>query len=111
MDGMLYNNMGEQTMEIAILGNKLKIPPLRANLLLRSQLINQLNQGLDCRLSLVSALAGYGKCSLLKEWFHQLEVPALWLSLDQEESRPALFWAYFVAALQGIPAQYFFQDQ
>jgi LuxR family maltose regulon positive regulatory protein len=50
----------------------------------------------------VSAPAGFGKTTLLAEW---LAVAAAggrsvaWLSLDQRDNDPALFWTYLVAAL------------
>jgi LuxR family maltose regulon positive regulatory protein len=58
-------------------------------------------------LTLVSAPAGFGKTTLLAEW---LTVAAAggrsvaWLSLDQRDNDPALFWTYLVAALNtGLP--------
>ena len=30
------------------------------------------------------------------------ERPAAWVSLDQSDNDPALFWAYFIAALQTV---------
>ena len=50
----------------------------------------------------MSAPAGFGKTTLLAEW---LTVAAAdgrsvaWLSLDQRDNDPALFWTYLVAAL------------
>ena len=35
---------------------------------LRPRLIERLNAGLDCKLTLISALASFGKTTLLSEW-------------------------------------------
>jgi LuxR family maltose regulon positive regulatory protein len=46
------------------------VPRLRPNLVPRPHLIEQLNQGLQSghKLTLVSALAGFGKTTLVSEW-------------------------------------------
>jgi len=51
----------------------------------------------------VSAPAGFGKTTLLAEWLAAApadERSAAWLSLDQRDNDPALFWTYLIAALQ-----------
>jgi len=59
---------------------------------------------MDARLTLVSAPAGFGKTTLLADWlaFVQSERRAVaWLSLDQRDNDPAVFWNYIVGAIQG----------
>ncbi len=54
-------------------------------------------------LTLVSAPAGFGKTTLLTEWLAATPADgssAAWLSLDQRDNDPALFWTYVLAALQ-----------
>jgi ATP/maltotriose-dependent transcriptional regulator MalT len=48
-----------------LLSTKLHIPPVRSELVSRPRLLARLNTGLDSRLTLVSAPAGYGKTTLL----------------------------------------------
>ena len=51
----------------------------------------------------MSAPAGFGKTTLLAEWLAAAAADgrsAAWLSLDQRDNDPALFWAYLIAALQ-----------
>jgi LuxR family maltose regulon positive regulatory protein len=58
--------------------------------------------------TVVSAPAGFGKTTLLAEWLATSEAGqgrAAWVALDQSDNEPALFWAYFIAALQRLDAQ------
>ena len=71
----------------------------------RARLIERLDQGAERKLTLVSAPAGFGKTTLLAEWVAATpagERPAAWVALDQSDNDPALFWAYFIAALQTV---------
>ena len=87
-----------------ILQTKLHVPILRPNLVPRQRLVTLLDQGqkLGCRLSCISAPAGFGKSTLLVEWLKSCQLPVAWLSLDERDNDPARFLAYLVAALQQI---------
>jgi LuxR family maltose regulon positive regulatory protein len=57
----------------------------------------------ESALTLVSAPAGFGKTTLLTEWLAADPADgrsAAWLSLDQRDNDPALFWTYLVTALK-----------
>ncbi|MCB0959335.1 MAG: hypothetical protein KDB04_07400 [Acidimicrobiales bacterium] len=47
---------------------------------------------------MVSAPAGFGKTTLVAEWFAEDDGTA-WLSLDQRDDDPVAFWTYVVASL------------
>ena len=90
-----------------LLETKLHVPRWRRDLVARPRLSERLSRGAESALTLVSAPAGFGKTTLLTEW---LAVAAAggrsvaWLSLDQRDNDPALFWTYLVAALNtGAP--------
>ena len=88
-----------------LLGTKLYAPKWRSSLVPRKRLIERLDQGTDRKLTLVSAPAGFGKTTLLAEWLAGTsagERPAAWVSLDQGDNDPGLFWAYFISALQTV---------
>jgi LuxR family maltose regulon positive regulatory protein len=87
-------------MPAPILATKLYIPPPRAKVVLRRRLIEWLNEGLQRKLTLISASAGFGKTTLLSEWAAVCERPAAWLSLDEGDADPTRFLTYLVAALQ-----------
>jgi LuxR family maltose regulon positive regulatory protein len=78
------------------------MPPLRRKVVFRPRLIERLNQGLQHKLILISAPAGYGKTTLVNEWASGGEWPTAWLSLDKGDNDPARFLAYFVAAVQTV---------
>ena len=88
-----------------LLETKLYVPKWRPGLVSRPRLIERLDQGIERKLTLVSAPAGFGKTTVLAEWLAATpasERPAAWVSLDQSDNDPALFWAYFIAALQTV---------
>jgi LuxR family transcriptional regulator, maltose regulon positive regulatory protein len=97
---MSYN----ESMPISILATKLYIPPPRAKIVLRPRLIGRLNEGLSsgCKLTLISASAGFGKTTLVIEWVARCERPVAWLSLDEGDNDVTRFLTYFVTALQTI---------
>ncbi|MFC1922254.1 integrase core domain-containing protein [Chloroflexota bacterium] len=81
---------------------KLNIPRVSGGLVTRPQLIKQLNDGLNRKLTLVCAPAGYGKTTLLSQWLADRLHPVSWLSLDENDNDPITFLSYFVAAVQTI---------
>ena len=91
-----------------LLQTKLYVPRSGPGLVPRPRLIQRLNQGTVGKLTVVSAPAGFGKTTLLAEWLASSEARkgrAAWVGLDQSDNEPALFWAYFIAALQTVDAQ------
>src|SRR5579864_6029420 len=85
-----------------ILATKLYLPPLRPNVVSRTRLLERLNEGLQRKLTLVSAPAGFGKTTLVSSWVEGIDRRVAWLSLDAGENDPILFLTYLVAALQTI---------
>jgi LuxR family maltose regulon positive regulatory protein len=89
-------------MTTALLTTKLHIPPVRSELVPRPRLIERLNAGLQRKLTLISAPAGFGKTTLVSDWVRHIDLAVAWLSLDGGDNDPARFLAYFVAALQTV---------
>jgi LuxR family maltose regulon positive regulatory protein len=109
-------------MATPLLVTKMHIPPARPELVQRPHLVERLseslcqNQGFGRTLTLISAPAGFGKTTLLSEWMCALTpsplpvgegagVRVAWLSLDEGDSDPARFLAYFAAALHADAPQ------
>jgi LuxR family maltose regulon positive regulatory protein len=94
-----------------LLQTKLFIPPTRSDpagresLVPRPRLIEQLDEGLIGKLTLVCAPAGFGKTTLVSGWLARAGLPAAWLSLDEDDNDLARFWTYFIAALQNIQSE------
>jgi LuxR family maltose regulon positive regulatory protein len=73
-----------------------------------SSVIDQLDEGVQRKLILVSAPAGFGKSTLLTEWLAAAPAGRTavgWVSLDQSDNDPASFWAYVIAALRRVRAE------
>jgi LuxR family transcriptional regulator, maltose regulon positive regulatory protein len=78
------------------------LPPPRS--VERRRLTERLDAGLQGKLTLVCAPAGFGKSTLLGAWVQACEHPSAWLSLDDEERDPNRFVAYLTASLRSISA-------
>lgn len=85
-----------------ILATKLHIPILRPKIVSRTRLIDQLNEGLHRKLTIISAPAGFGKTTLISEWIATCDRPVAWLSLDEGDNDSIRFLTYIIAALQTI---------
>ena len=85
-----------------LIETKLYIPKPRAGLVERKHLVEQLNEGLHKKLTVISAPAGFGKTTFLTQWVAQADVPVAWVSIDANDSDPARFLRYVIAALQSI---------
>jgi len=91
-----------ERMAMPLLTTKLQIPSLRRERIARPRLLERLNAGLVCPLTVISAPAGFGKTTLVAEWLAHCKRPSAWLSLDERDSDPARFLSYLVGALQQI---------
>jgi LuxR family maltose regulon positive regulatory protein len=97
-------------MDEPLLQTKLYIPAtrpdpatrLRASLVPRPHLVERLDEGLPGSLTLISAPAGFGKTTLVSRWLEHVNLPAAWLSLDEDDNDLARFLTYLIAALQTI---------
>ena len=85
-----------------LLSTKLFIPRPRKNLVSRPHLVERLNEGLEKKLTLVAAPAGFGKTTLLSEWIPQSPRCVTWFSLDEADNDSTRFWTYFISSLQGL---------
>jgi len=88
-----------------LLVSKLYVPRVTPQLVPRPRLIQRLDEGLQRKLTLISAPAGFGKTTLISEWLRQVDRPVAWLSLDEGDNDAPRFVRYFIAALQTIDAQ------
>lgn len=82
---------------------KLRIPPLRPQLVERARLFDLTPDQAVTRLVLVSAPAGFGKTVFLAEWCRALSSQAdyavAWYLLDEGDNDPVRFVTYLVVAL------------
>ena len=92
--------------DYTLLSTKLYIPKPRKALVQRTYLIERLNSGFQCKLTLISAPAGFGKTTLLSEWISQSQLPVAWISLDSSDNDPVYFIKYIIAALKKIEPEF-----
>lgn len=87
-----------------MLATRTYIPDVQGQWIDRIQLVNRINKGLEnnSRLTLVSAPAGAGKSTLLIEWARQTDARIAWVSLDEDDNDPQMFWMYCLSALASL---------
>lgn len=89
-------------MKVPILTTKLFSPPVRPNTVKRTQLVEVLNRGLNRKLTLIAAPAGFGKTTLISEWIADCGYPVAWVSIDERDNDLTRFLTYVIVALQTI---------
>ena len=86
-----------------LFATKFLLPVSPHELIARPRLLASLNAGLQRRLVLVSAAAGFGKTTLLASWVRSFapgHPPVAWVSLDASDNAPVQFWMYVLTALE-----------
>lgn len=82
------------------LRTRFTVPRRPATFLSRPRLTKHLDQALCTPLTMVNGPAGAGKTLLAAEWAGTVAQPLAWLTVEAEEARPGMFWAYFLHALR-----------
>lgn len=82
-----------------LLQTKFYPPRIGENIVQRPLLTQILEEGLNQRITLISAPAGFGKTNLLAEWAQEYKHQLGWLTLDEGDNDPAHFIDYFTNAL------------
>src|ERR671932_2619659 len=89
-------------MPTPILTTKLYVPSVPPRVVPRHRLIEQLDEGLHRKLTLISAPAGFGKTTLLSAWVAGCDRQVAWLSLDEADNDPTRFLIYLAAAVRTL---------
>src|SRR5215217_5132476 len=100
-DDQVRERLRQRTIGDPLLSIKLSVPSVRSSLVPRTRLSERLDEGLERKLTLLSAPAGFGKTTLLSSWIRELSGdgwPVTWLSVDSGDNDPARFWRYLVTA-------------
>jgi LuxR family maltose regulon positive regulatory protein len=81
--------------------SKLRSPVLRGERLERRELIGRLDVGLERRVVLVCAPAGFGKSWLVADWLEShADVAQVWMSVDALDNDPARLWLHLVEGIR-----------
>lgn len=81
---------------------KLHIPQTSRNIIHRTSLFEKLNEGINRKLILVSAPAGYGKTTILTDWIHYNKIATAWYSIDSGDNDLNEFISYVIRSIQKI---------
>jgi LuxR family maltose regulon positive regulatory protein len=84
--------------ELTLVRSKLLVPS-PAGLLHRPRICASIERGLERKLTLVSAPAGYGKTSALIDFAQHSPVPVCWYTADERDRDVGLFVAYLAGAI------------
>jgi LuxR family maltose regulon positive regulatory protein len=84
-----------------ILLSKITVPGRPAWMVPRQRITELVDRGLECcPLTVLTGPPGAGKTMALATWAAARPGPVAWLSLDEYDNRPGIFWAYLIAALR-----------
>jgi LuxR family transcriptional regulator, maltose regulon positive regulatory protein len=86
----------------AVSEEKLRPPPVRPGIVVRSALVDRLSAAQPPALISVVAPAGYGKSTLLAQWAERQGPRVGWVSADAHDNDPAVLLGYIATALDRI---------
>ena len=89
-------------MKTGLIGTKYSKPGMNQYLITRRRLHQKLDESMACRVTTVTAPAGYGKTTAVLDWVGTCGFPTAWLSVDSHDNNPATFWRYVCSALDSI---------
>jgi LuxR family transcriptional regulator, maltose regulon positive regulatory protein len=87
-----------------LVGSKLSAPRQRPGMVDRTALLARLSN--QPGPVLVVAPPGFGKTTLLAEWDHRDDRPFAWLSLDDGDNDPIVFWGYVTESIRAIAPRF-----
>ena len=90
------NGAARRTMVVA---SVLRPPAAPPDTVARHALLDRLTESLTARLVLTVAPAGWGKTSLLRDWWLAQDSGAAWLSVGEGDNDQVSFWSSVIAAL------------
>ncbi|MER5448162.1 LuxR C-terminal-related transcriptional regulator [Streptomyces sp. NPDC002764] len=82
------------------LRTRFTLPSRPVTFLSRPRLKERLDHSPHTLLTMVNGAAGAGKTLLLADWAAGLPRPVAWLTMEAQEKRPGMFWAYFLHAVR-----------
>ncbi len=98
-DTIEKHSSGPVTLEVPY-PSKVALPVRRPPIIRRQRLLDLVAQGLERRVTIISAPAGYGKTSLILDFARSCDLPVCWYSLDEREQDLESFLRYLLASGQ-----------
>ena len=84
--------------KLTLIRSKLLVPS-PAGLLHRPRVCQAIERGLECKLTIISAPAGYGKTSALVDFAQHSPMPVCWYTADERDRDLGVFIEYLVGAI------------
>ena len=83
---------------------KFMIPKKKCKIIYRDKLLNKLDKALNTKLTIISAPAGSGKTTSVISWIslRNLSDNTIWISLDERDDNPEVFWSCFVSIIEEL---------
>jgi LuxR family transcriptional regulator, maltose regulon positive regulatory protein len=81
---------------------KFVIPKVKSKIINRDKILNKLDKALAKKLTIISAPAGSGKTTSVVSWIYSrnLSDNTMWISLDEREDKPEVFWNSFIRVVE-----------
>lgn len=84
------------------LSSKTTVPRSTAEALERERLYELFQGNQSKRITIIQAPAGYGKTTLLSQWFNQTNDKVTWISLNTSDNDPIRFWKYVIHTTSNV---------
>jgi LuxR family maltose regulon positive regulatory protein len=97
-----YGSLNFTNFDQGLIRTKCNPPRISEQRVLRRDLLNKLAGALQCKLTIVTAPAGYGKSTTVIDWLGQTKLPVAWVAFDANDNHPEVFWRYICLALDGV---------
>ncbi len=98
-----YTDRAATGADTPLLAARFVVPAPPPGLVGRPRLLERMRRAADSRLTLLSAPAGAGKTVLASSWATEAvqggRLTLAWLTLDDGDERPGVFWAYVIEGL------------
>jgi LuxR family maltose regulon positive regulatory protein len=95
-------SINNRNFDQGLIHTKCQPPRIIEQRVLRRNLFSKLAGALHCKLTTVTAPAGYGKSTTVIDWLGRMKLPVAWVSLDAGDNHPEVFWRYICLALDGV---------
>lgn len=92
---------------MGIRGRKYCIPRIPNTVLSRSHLLAKFDKGLNNKLTMITAPAGYGKTTMMCKWLAEKTMSVVWITLEKEDNNRLRFWSELIAAGTGKSSSQF----
>src|SRR5699024_1259890 len=81
---------------------KFYIPESKVQFIQRARLYKKLDQGMDHKLTLLTAATGNGKSTLLGQWTRTIQYPVCWFNIDRYDNDELGFWKQMTRSLYPV---------